>query len=880
MTSWWHRLLFRKKMEDKLERELSFHLDQHASDLMARGYDRQEARRQARIALGGPDQVKEQCRDARGTRWLEDFWQDLRYALRTLRKNPGFAAVALLTLALGSGATTVMFTVINGVLLKPLPYPDPDRLVRIQEQTDYSTQYGNTWGVTYPNYLDARGDNRSLIMGVWRWSTATLSKPGDPENVTTLEFSPEMFDVLGIKPALGRVFQASDDPGSTPVAMITYALWQRKFGGSAAILGTPLTYDGTTFTIVGILRDGVELPDPDTAVLTAIAQDTQPFMRSRGYHGFRVWARLKPSATLAQAQAQLTVTGRQLAAQYPDTNKGRTFVASQLRPDVSDVRSTLWLLLGAVSVVLLIACVNIASLLLARAVSRERELSMRVALGAGRGRLARQCLTESGVLALGGGLLGIALAAAGIRPFIVFWPGGLPRASEVSLDWRVLLFTLAISLACGLLFGLAPALRAQSRHLEQSVRAGARTIGIGSRRLHYSFVVSEMALAVVLLVCAGMLGRTLLHLSALDSGVNLSNVLTARTSLSPATLASPDKTRAAWRDVMDRVRAIPGVESVAMVDTVPMREGNNQVGYSTTADRPPADKQPLVLTTSVSPDYLKVMGLKLLRGRFITDHDRQGSADVAVIDTVLAQEAFHGQDPIGKPLWLGTSSAPVRIVGLVGHVRHWGPAGDDTAHVRAQVYYAFEQVNDRFVRRWSELSSLAVRTSIDPLSIVPALRRAVRGATDDQVIYEVRTMAELGRASLARQRFLVLLFGMFAGLALVLACIGIYGVLAYLTSQRIPEMGVRMALGARSSNVLWHVLRGSLGMILGGVALGMLGALAAARILETQIEGMQHNGPSTFGIMIPVLLTAALIASFIPARRASRIDPVRALRQE
>jgi len=311
-----------------------------------------------------------------------------------------------------------------------------------------------------------------------------------------------------------------------------------------------------------------------------------------------------------------------------------------------------------------------------------------------------------------------------------------------------------------------------------------------------------------------------------------------------------------------------------------MREGNNQVGYSTTADRPPADRQPLVLTTSVSPDYLKVMGLKLLRGRFITDHDRQGSADVAVIDTVLAQEAFHGQDPIGKPLWLGTSSAPVRIVGLVGHVRHWGPAGDDTAHVRAQVYYAFEQVNDRFVRRWSELSSLAVRTSIDPLSIVPALRRAVRGATDDQVIYEVRTMAELGRASLARQRFLVLLFGMFAGLALVLACIGIYGVLAYLTSQRIPEMGVRMALGARSSNVLWHVLRGSLGMILGGVALGMLGALAAARILETQIEGMQHNGPSTFGIMIPVLLTAALIASFIPARRASRIDPVRALRQE
>ena len=879
MASWWHRLLFRKRMEDKLERELRFHLDQHASDLIASGYDREEARRQARIAIGGPDQVKELCRDARGTRWVEDFWQDLRYALRTLRKNPGFAAVALLTLALGSGATTVMFTVINSVLLKPLPYPEPDRLVRIQEQTDYSTQYGNIWGVTYPNYLDAKRDNTSLIMGVWRWSSATLSKPGDPENVTALEFSPEMFNVLGVTPVLGRVFQASDVAGSTPVAMISYAFWQRKFAGNAAALGTALTYDGSSYTIVGVLPEGLELPDPDTALLIAIAQDTRPVMQSRGHHGFRVWARLKPGATMAQAQAQLTVTGRQLAAQYPDTNKSRTFIAEPLRPNVTDVRSTLWLLLGAVSVVLLIACVNIASLLLARAVSRERELSMRVALGAGRGRLARQCLTESGVLALGGGLLGTALAAAGVRPFIVFWPGGLPRASEVSLDWRVLVFTLAVSLACGLLFGLAPALRAQSRHLEQSMRAGGRTVGINSRRLHYGFVVSEMALAVVLLVCAGMLGRTLLHLSSLDSGVNLNNVLTTRTSLSPATLANPDKTRAAWRDVMERVRAIPGVESVAMVDTVPMREGNNQVGYSTTADMPPLDKQPLTLTTSVSPDYLKVMGLKLLRGRFITDQDRQGSAAVAVIDSVMAKEAFHGQDPIGKPLWIGTFSQ-MRIVGVVGHVRHWGPAGDDTARVRAQVYYPFEQVDDRFVRRWSELSSLAVRTSIDPLSIVPALRRAVRGATDDQVIYEIRTMAELGRASLARQRFLVLLFGMFAGLALVLACIGIYGVLAYLTTQRVPEMGVRMALGARGADVLWHVLRGSLGMILGGIALGMLGAFAAARILEAQIEGMQHNGPSTFGIMIPILFAAALIASFVPARRASRIDPVRALRQE
>jgi predicted permease len=604
-------------------------------------------------------------------------------------------------------------------------------------------------------------------------------------------------------------------------------------------------------------------------------------MHDREAHfGFRVWARLRPGATLARARAELAVVGRQLAGQYPKSNAGRTFIGEPLRPDVGDVRSTLWLLLGAVTLVLLIACVNIASLLLARAASRERELAMRVALGASRGRLARQCLTESAVLGLSGGLFGILLATVGMRPFVALWPGTLPRAEGVRLDWHVLLFALAVSLASGLLFGLAPALRAPARELERALHAGSRSVAGSSRRLHAGFVVSEIALAVVLLVSAGMLGRTLLHLSSLDPGVNIHNILTARTALSPDTLASAARTRAAWQDILDRSRRVPGVQSVTIVDTVPMREGNNQIGYWTTPAEPPAEQQQLTSATSVTPDYLKVVGTPLRQGRFFTDQDRLGAEGVVVIDEVMAQQAFAGKEPIGQHLWIGMGSDPMRVVGVVGHVRYWGAADDDRTKVRAQLYYPFAQVPDNYLRRWSELMSIAVRTSVPPLQVVEPLRREVRGATGDQVLYEVRTMEQLAGDTLARQRFLLVLFGIFAGLALLLACIGIYGVQAYLTSRRVPEIGVRMALGATPHGVQWMVLRESLGMLAAGVAVGVTGALAAARLLVRLVDGMQTGGPATFALTLSVLVAAALFASFLPARRASRIDPMRALRQE
>lgn len=883
--NWWQRLWRRKKMEEQLEKELRFHLEQHANDLIAKGCSHGEARRQARLALGGTEQVKENCRDARGTRWLEDLLQDFRYAIRTLRSQPGFAAVALLTLALGVGATTVMFTVINGVLLKPLPYPDAGKLVAVNGHSDgWNAEIFGEQNVAYLDFLDCARQSRSLTMAAALFNGATVSEPGDPEYVDLREISSGLFSVLRVPMAQGRSFLPEEDrPGAVPVAILGNSFWQRHFTEKSDALGSSVVLDGKRYTIVGIAPAGLKLFGEEPEIYTPVGQDTAKYVWNRAAHPMHVVARLQPGTTLSQAQSELALLGRQLAGQFPDTNAGRTFRAKLLRPNVGNVGSTLWLLLGAVGLVLLVACVNVASLLLARAVSRERELAMRVALGASRGRLVRQCLTESALLGLSGGLLGVLIAADGIRPFVRMWPGALPRAEEVHLDWRVLLFALGISLLSGLLFGLAPALRAPFRNLDQKLRTGARSIAGSSRRLHSIFVISEIAFAIILLVSAGMLGRTLLRLSSLDPGVDVSNVLVTRMALSPATLADPAKTRAAWKDVLARGRGVPGVQSIATVDTFPMRAGDNEQGYWTSADVPPANKLPFALLTSVSPDYLNVMRIPLRRGRFFDDHDTLSSTPVIVIDEVLARNAFGAQDPVGKRLWIPDMSYGgnvFEIVGVVGHVRHWGLAGDDQAKIRAQIYYPFAQLPDNFMHRWSELMSIAVRTEIPPLSVFPSLRSELKGVAGDQVLYEVRTMEQLASESLAEQRFLFLLFGVFAGLALLLACIGIYGVLAYLTGQRVPEIGVRMALGATASDVIRMVFRQSLGMIFVGIGIGILAALAAGRLLVHTVEGMQSTELSTFIITIPILVVAALLASFAPARRASRVDPMSALRQE
>jgi predicted permease len=877
-VTWWQRLHNTTQIESQLDAELRFDYDQRVAANIRAGMSESEARRAARLAFGGLEQVKEECRDARGTRWLQDFWQDFRYALRTLRQKPGFAAVAILTLALGSGATTVMFTVINGVLLKPLPYPDPDRLLTLHEETE---KYGDQWGFSYPDFLDCRTATRFLApMAAWRYGGGTVSKPGAAEYAGGREISSDLFSVLGVTLLRGRAFLPDEDrPGGAPVAIVSSRLWQQRYAGSPAAIGMALLFDGKPYTVVGIAPAGFQLSG-EVDVFTPLGQNTEPRMQNRDAHFLHVLARLRPSANLAGAQSELALIARHLAEQYPNSNAGRGFLAQPMRQEVvGDVRPTLLLLLGAVSLVLLIACVNVASLLLARAVSRERELAMRMALGAGRGRLLRHTLTESAVLGLVGGVLGVLLAAFGTRPFVVFWPGDLPRAAEVRLDWRVLLFALAVSLLCGLLFGLAPALRVPIRRLEQTLRAGGRTMPGASRRLHSGFVISQIAMAVVLLIVAGTLGRTLLRLSSLDPGINVQNVLAARVALSPGAMASAGQERAAWRDVLDRTRSVPGVQSAALTDIVPMREGENGLGYWTTPAQPPPNEIPIALASSVTPDYLNVMGIPLREGRFFNDQDRMGNEPIGVIDEVLAQHAFGRAKAVGKRLFV-QAMGPTRIVGVVGHVRHWGLARDDQSQVRDQIYYPFAQVPDTLMPLFSSVMSLAVRTGVQPLSVVEPLRRALRGTAGDQAIYDVRTMEQLAGASLARQRFLLLLFGMFAGLALLLASIGIYGVLAYLTSQRVPEIGVRMAVGASARDVIRLVLRQSVGMIFAGVIAGALAAVAAGRLLERLVTGMRPAEPLTFVAMVSVLVIAALFASFLPARRASRIDPMSALRQE
>jgi predicted permease len=885
----------RARHNEELQEEIQGHLLLAEREALESGQTANEARHAARREFGNVGITEEVTRDMWGWRWAADFLQDVRYALRSFRQRPGFVAVALLTLALGIGATTLMFSLVSGVLLKPLPYPEPNRLVAVNGHTEgWNTKIWGEQRLAYLDFLDCQRDSQSLDMAALVYNSGTLSAPGDPKYVDYFEISSELFSVLRVPLALGRAFLPEEDKiGATPVAILGYSFWQQRFDGRADVLGSSLFLEQKHYTIVGVAPAGFKLYGDEPEIYTPLGQDPAGYLHNRAAQPVHVVGRLHPGATLAQAQAEVALTGSHLAQAYADTNKGRSLQVKGLQPPVGDVGSTLWLLLGAVGLVLLVACANVASLILARATSREREVAMRVALGAGRGRLVRQYLTESALLSLAGSILGVMLANWGLPPFLAFWPGDLPRAEEVQLDWRVLLFAIALALLTNVLCGLAPAWRAPVKEVEQILRAGARTVTAGTRRLHSAFVEAEMALAIVLLVAAGMLGRALLHASSLNPGLDIRNLLVMRVGLSPATLADPAKVPAAWQDLIERGRRVPGVQSLTAVDIVPMRQGNNEYGYWPTADVPPRNKQPMALASSATPDYLKVMGIPLLEGRFFDDHDRLGSEPVIVVDDVLAKSAFPGRGALGKNLWIPDMpcpqpdvnkfvecSTPFKIVGVVGHVRYWGLAGDDQAQLRTQFYYPFAQVAPPFLTRWSQLMSIAVRTTVPPLTLVEPLRHALRGATGDQVLYQVRTMEQLAHDSLEMQRFLLLLFGIFAALALVLACIGIYGVLAYLTGRRVPEIGLRMAIGASPCDVTWLVLRQSLEMILLGIGIGTVAALAAGRILQRLVEGMQPTALSTFMIMIPFLVLAAMLASLVPARRASRVDPINALRQE
>jgi predicted permease len=811
---------------------------------------------------------------------MSGFLQDLRVACRGLLQKPSFALLTIVTLALGCGATTVIFTVINGVLLKPLVYPQSERLLTLHVQTD---SHGERWGFSYPDFLDDQRACRSCDgVAAWTYSGGTVSAPGPVEYVDGRQISPELFSVLRVALVQGRSFVVGENQvGSAPVAIISARLWQRRYGADPRVVGMPLTYDGKVYSVVGIAPPGFQL-DGDVDVLTPLGQASEPRMRTRLAHFLHVVARLRDGVTLSQAQTELAVVSHQLAQQYPDSNAGITQVPRPLKSElVQDVKPTLWLLLGAVGVVLLIGCVNVASLLLTRVVSRRHEFALRLALGAPKKRVVRQCLTESGLLGICGGLAGLLLATVGTHPFVRFWPDRMPRADEIQVDWRVLIFTISVSIATGLAFGLIPAWSANKTDIEETLRSRSRSVAGSARRSLSGFVMFQIALALVLLSAAGMLGRTLLRLSSLDPGVDIRNVLTARVAFSPSALANPAKVRAAWQELMDNMRHAPGVQSVALTDIVPMRVGENVLGYWATPTPPPPNEEREALASGVMPDYLKVMRLPLLRGRFIDENDRLESSRVVVIDENLARHAFGGADPVGKLLTIPSmGEKPVQVVGVVRHVRHWGLADDDLSTVQDQCYYPLAQVPDRLVRFFSSVMSVVVRTNVPPANTVTALQHQVQSIAGDQTLYEVRTMEQLASASLSRQRFLLLLFGIFAGTALLLACSGIYGVIAYLMSQRVPEIGVRLALGATSSDIVRLVLRESVVMIAVGLGVGLVSSVGTGRVLQRLVPGVQGQQGSIFVLVLPVLVAVALLASYIPTRRAAKVDPIVALRYE
>ncbi len=871
---WFRRLALRAakawRREDRekdLDRELRAHLDLEAAEQEDAGLPPDEARYAARRAFGNTTSVKEDTRAMWGWTSVEGLAQDLRYGVRQFRRNPGFI-----------GANTAIFSVINGVILRPLAYQDPERLVTLDERAQ---PVGGWWSFSYPNFLDCERESHSFeSMAAWRNEGANLTAPGQPEFVRTRQISAGFFSVLGIQPALGRTFLVQEDqPGAAPVAVVSHSVWEKRFGADPQVVGARLVLQGKPYTVVGVLPAGFRfLGDP--AVYTPIGQNGEINMSRRDTHpGIGVIARLKQGTAFGQARSELAVIGHRLAKQYPDTNGDRTFGMKPLKEDlVGDVGPTLYLLAGAVGLVLLIAGANVGNLVLARSLSRSREFAIRAALGAGRGRVMRQVLTESTLLGLAGGLAGLLIASFGTRSMLTHLPGGLPRLSEVSFDARVLLFTLCASLFTGILFGLAPALR-QRLDLEEALKQGARGNTRGLRRLQSSFVVAEVALAFVLLVGSGLMLRTILRLWSVNPGFDPHHVVVMGVGLSPKVVNDPVLIRAAWEQVLQGVQSIPGVQSAAVNSLVPLRGDESHIQYWTGSTPPPPNKIPMALVYTPTPDYWNTLRIPLLRGRFFSERDRLGAEPVVIIDERLAARAFPDRDPVGSKLSL-QFLGPARIVGVVGHVKHRTLDEDARAGGNEQVYIPFEQIPDPFMRLPPTGMELLVRTSANPLSIIQAVKQSVLGPGRDQPVYGMQTMEQTIGDSLGLRRLMLLLLGTFAAVALLLASVGIYGVISYSTNQRVQEIGIRLALGASRKDVLKLVVKQGLALTVIALVLGLFAALALTHFLTGMLYGVRPTDPATYVIVCLALAGVALLASYIPARRATKVDPMVALRYE
>ncbi len=877
-------LLRRKQLERELDDELQHHLEREAEQHVARGLSLDEARAAALKSFGGVTQAKEACRDARGVRVFEELWHDLRYGVRMLRKQPGFTAIAVITLALGIGANTAIFTVVNAVLLKALPFPDSDRLVVINEGTQAQPELA----VAYPDYLDWRAQQTvfedlaaSLVTG------GVLTGGGEPERVFGRRASASFFTTLGVAPHVGRVFnEAEDRLGGARVVVLSHALWQRRYGGDPQLIGRAVNYNGESYTVVGVLPANFDYygqANANNDLFLPLGQMTgEPYMQKRDSHpNLRVVARMKQGVTVERARVEMQAIAARLATQYPATNVGVGVTLRSLLDDyVGDVRLTLWVLLGAVVLVLLIACANVANLLLARAAVRRREIAVRLALGAGRGRVVRQLLTESLLISLVGGACGALLAAWGVSLLTRFSPDDFPRLEDVRLDWRVLGFTLFVTALTGIVFGLAPALQTARVELQTALKAGGRNLTGGGQGLRGAFVVIEIALSLTLLVGAGLLLRSFHRLMQVDPGYDPQNVLTLRVRLPDARYRERAQVLGFLQQVLPRIAALPGVERACLTTGVPLGRSDEDEFVIAGQPEPAKEQMPVALKQWVSADYHKTFGITLLAGRYLSARDTADVSPVVLVDEDLARKYFPqlaAGAVVGQRLkFTGEGEQWREIVGVVRHIRH--EALDEQP--RVQVYGPYEQMNPRWLVEVGRAMDVGVKSSVEQRALVEAIRREVQALDPELPLSHIRTLNEALALSVAPRRFNLALLGVFAVVALLLCVVGIYGVMSYTVTQRTPEIGIRLALGAQPRDVRRLVLRQGLRLAFIGLAIGLVGAWVLTRLLQSLLYGVSPSDPLTFGCVALLLTSVALLASYIPARRAMKVDPLIALRYE